>query len=90
MTNIDLAPGEQKACERYIRPIVDCEDLIAVREVAFIEGYRAAMGIITDRIHFLSDEIDRKPTSYTDAEAQTGYWVERNTLNALLSRLING
>ena len=92
MDTSKLSAGEIKALIAHGMP--ECVDYEGYSyqdmEQMFLDGYRAAVSLIADRINFLTAEIDRETMSVPQADAQIQYWVERSALNALLSRLING
>lgn len=90
MDTSGLSQGEVKALIKHGMPEQgwDSEGYVFQEmEQMFIAGYRAAIAIIENRIAWLTEEVERKPTSYPDSEAQIGHRMERNTLRTLRDRL---
>ena len=90
MLDDELTPGERAVLEAHKARRGPHYSFLGQELIGVIAGYRAAVSIITDRINFLTAEIEREPTSNLDVHAQIQYRVERTTLQEILSRLIDG
>ena len=77
--------GEERALAVYLATAFG-----EIDPVAFINGYRAAVAIVENRIAWLTEEVERKPTSYPDSEAQIGHRMERNVLQSILETFKEG
>lgn len=87
MDTSGLSQGEVKALIKHGMPEQgwDSEGYVFQEmEQMFIDGYRAAVAIVENRIAWLTEEVERKPTSYADSEAQIGHRMERNVLQSIL------